>query len=135
MNLSSFHVGSTPGIRTTDFHVGRYRLAKHLGTTSLNALDADPKYARQLLLEEPSEFQSGRIPIFVCERCAGLDCGATTVAVEILEGVVTWSQFGREVPDRDSLLVSEIDARTGPFHFDLTEYRSALRPYTRARPR
>ena len=133
MRLSSFRVGNTPGIRTSDFHIGRYCLAKHFATSAVNALDASPKYARQLLLAEPSDFPSGRIPIFVCECCAGLDCGATTVAVEIGDGVVTWQDFGREVPYENDLIVSEVHARTGPFHFDLTDYRSALLPYTRRR--
>jgi hypothetical protein len=133
MKLSSFRVGTTPGVRTTDFHIGRYCLAKHFATSEVNALDANPKYARQLLLAEPSDFPSGRIPIFVCERCAGLDCGATTVAVTIGDGVVTWQDFGIEVPYGDNLIVSEVYARSGPFHFDLTDYRSALLPYGRRR--
>lgn len=62
-----------------------------------------------------------------------LDCGATTVAVKIGDGVVTWQDFGIEVPAGDNLVVSEVYARTGPFHFDLTDYRSALIPYTRRR--
>lgn len=133
MKLSSFHVGNTPGIQTTDFHIGRYCLAKHLGTSEVNAVAASPRYARQLLLLEPSEFRSGRVPIFVCECCGGLDCGATTVAVEICDGIVTWQEFGRESPGEEELFVPELYARTGPFYFDLTDYRSALRPYTRSR--
>lgn len=133
MRLSSFQVGYTPGMRSVDFHVGRYRLAKHLGTTRLNALDADPKYARQLLLEEPSDFPSRRVPLFVCERCADLDCGAITVAVDIAAGVVTWAEFGQEAPYEGSLSVPDVYARTGPFFFDAVEYRSALLPYARRR--
>jgi hypothetical protein len=133
MKLSSFHIGNTPGVRTTDFHVGRYCLAKHFAISAINALDASPKYARQLLLEEPSDFPSGRVPIFVCECCADLACGARTVAVEIADDIVTWRDFGLEAPYGETLVVPEIYARTGPFYFDLTAYRSALRPYTRAR--
>jgi hypothetical protein len=133
MKLSSFRVGNTPGIRTSDFHIGRYCLAKHFATSAVNALDAGAKYARQLLLAEPSDFPSGRVPVFVCECCADLGCGATTVAVEIADGIVTWQDFGIEVPYGDNPIVSEVYARTGPFHFDLTDYRSALLPYCRRR--
>lgn len=133
MKLSSFRVGNTPGVRSTDFHIGRYCLAKHFATSAMNAIDASTKYARQLLLTEPSDFPSGRVPIFVCECCAGLDCGATTVAVKIGDGVVTWQDFRMEAPYDEGRVVSEVYARTGPFHFDLVDYRSALLPYTRHR--
>src|SRR5512147_153210 len=116
MRLSSFHVGNTPGIRTTDFHVGRYCLAKHFATSAVNGLDVDPKYARQLLRDVASDFASGRVPLFVCERCASLDCGAITVAVEVDSGVVTWRDFAIEAPCQAELTVPEIYARTGPFY-------------------
>lgn len=135
LKLSSFHVGNTPGIRTSDFHVGRYRLAKHLGTSLLSVVDAAPEYTRQLLLDAPSAFPSGRIAIFVCQCCASLDCGAITVAVEVANGVVTWKDFGNEAPDPDPPYVPELYARTGPFYFEETAYRSALLPYARQRGR
>ena len=133
VKLSSFHIGNTLGVGTADFHIGRYRLAKHLRISGVSALEASPKYGRQLLLDAPSDFTSGRVPLFVCACCADLSCGATTVAVEIADGVVVWKDFGREAPYSDQVVVPEIYARTGPFHFDLTEYRSAVLPYTRGR--
>jgi hypothetical protein len=133
VKLSSFYIGSTPGIRTSDFHVGRYRLAKHLGTSSINVVDASPEYTRQLLLDVPSAFPSGRVAIFVCERCAGLDCGAITVAIEVENGIVTWKDFGNEAPGSEPPSFPDLYARTGPFYFDETAYRSALRPHARGR--
>ncbi|HET9957268.1 MAG TPA: hypothetical protein VFQ61_22375 [Polyangiaceae bacterium] len=126
-------MANTPGIHTSDFHIGRYRLAKHFATSAINALDVDPKYARQLLLESASEFPSGRVPLFVCECCADLSCGAITVAVEIADGLVTWRDFGRETPYASVPAFPEIYARTGPFYFELTAYRSTLRPYSHTR--
>ncbi len=134
MKLVSFHVGLTPGFGFSDFHLGRYRLARHLGTKLIGVLDVDPKYARQLLLAEPSDFPSGRVPLYVCECCADLDCGAITVKVVRAEDAFVWSDFAHEAPHAEGPAPStEVLRRTGPFAFDATQYRSALQPYARSR--
>ncbi|MCO7225953.1 hypothetical protein [Pleionea sp. CnH1-48] len=116
-----------------DFKVDSLKLAKHLDITdSLGMLSVDPKYARQLLLKEPSEFLSGRVPLYVCACCADLYCGAVTVAVELIDNMVVWKNFGWEDPDSQDISQSEYMEHTGPFYFEKKPYRNVLYPYTRS---
>ena len=117
----------------SDFCVGRIQLASHLRANGLASVDVDPRFARQLLLKEPSDFASGRVPLFVCECCGDLGCGALTVAVKRLEGEYVWSEFGYEGLDSTSISAGDYIARTGPFAFHPTAYESALLPYARKR--
>jgi hypothetical protein len=115
----------------SDFKIGSIKLASHLGVEGeLSSIDVDPSYARQLLLIENSELGSGRVPLYVCGCCADLGCGATTVLVEDLGVEIRWSQFGQEIYAAGSLYQSDYMKRTGPFHFNKTEYYSAINPYT-----
>lgn len=134
MTSVSFHIGVTEGFSFSDFHLGKYRLAKHLGTSRISALDVDPKYARQMLLMEPSDFPSGRVALYVCECCADLGCGAITVQVERVNESFAWSKFAFEAPYAEGPAEStDVERRTGPFVFDAADYVSALRPYTMPR--
>ena len=114
----------------TDFKVGRYYLAKHFATNQIASVSVDRKYARQLLLKSPSDFESGRVPLYVCELCGDLECGALTVRVDRTESGYRWSEFGWEGPDSPSFSASDRFARTGPFDFESDTYESALGPYT-----
>jgi hypothetical protein len=38
-------------------------------------------YMNRLLLREPSELESGRVPIFVCAECGDIACGALTARI------------------------------------------------------
>lgn len=113
----------------SDFRVGRILLAAHLRASGVASIDVDRKFARQLMLREPSNFASGRVPLFVCECCADLGCGALTVSVHHEGDRVVWSDFAYEGLDESALSGSEDVARTGPFSFDRALYDSALSPY------
>jgi hypothetical protein len=55
--------------------------------------------ARQLRGAAPSEFASGRIPIYVCAECGDLGCGAVTVRVTELDDCFLWSELSIESYD------------------------------------
>lgn len=116
------------------FKVGRLVLPRHwgLGEWEVSALTR-PGVAKQLCLQVPSEFPSGRIPLYVC-RCGDLQCGAVTVRVSEEGGLIRWAEFGREAPyawegESQELHQSEYMARTGPFEFERDAYRYALSPF------
>lgn len=112
-----------------DFAIGRIVLGKHLGLKDMVcAIGKSRAYARQLRLDETSEFPSGRVPLFICP-CGDLECGALTVALTATERHVTWSDFGREAPGT-TINQDEILKRLGPFTFDRDAYRYALSAYT-----
>lgn len=115
-----------------DFKIGKLNLAVHLDVgKSIGVLSVDKRYAKQLLLKEASELESGRIPLYVCECCADLGCGAITVLIEQKDGCITWSDFRSEGYAIDEAFQSEYMKRTGPFYFDKEEYFSAILPYSK----
>jgi hypothetical protein len=85
---------------------------------------------RQLLLERPSELETGRLMLYVCPECGHIGCGAITFVAEQQGNLVVWRQFGHEVnyryDDDDSLFDLSEYAGVGPFYFDSTQYREAL---------
>ena len=131
----NFELVSTSSIKLerasfTDYKLGRIVLSKHLAISLVGSLDVSPSYARQLLLREPSDFPSGRVPIFVCELCGDLACGAVVVRVEAEGECFVWSEFGYESPYSDKRSTNVIMDRIGPFRFDAEVYRAALSAYT-----
>lgn len=51
----------------------------------------------ELLGERPGAgLDNGRIPLFVCGECGDLGCGAVTVALDMDQDRITWSQFAWE---------------------------------------
>jgi hypothetical protein len=117
----------------SDFRVGRILLAKHFRASQIASIDVDPRFARQLLLREESDFASGRVPLFVCECCADLECGALTVAVERRDQAILWRDFGYEGHDGRTPTASDEITRTGPFVFDRVQYDSVLTTYAKTR--
>ena len=124
-------VGSDgPSRNTTDYKLGRICLARHLGDPGIASIDVDRRYARQLLLREPSEFEdTARVPLLLCAECADLGCGALTVHVERLGALYVWRDFARAAPYSPELCASEIAARTGPFSFEAAQYESTFLAY------
>jgi len=53
-------------------------------------------YAKQLLLKKPAELENGRVPLYVCNCCADIGCGAVTVKVVQEGDYFVWSSFGYE---------------------------------------
>ena len=130
-----------------EFLVGSYRLARHfdLPLAKPPALGGEPHgfvsvlsdgvpprrrktFARALSLLEPSEFESGRVPLYTC-YCGDLGCGAVTVAVSESGDRVHWSDFGMESNWEAGFSPSDYMKRTGPFEFDRSDYLLALASY------
>jgi hypothetical protein len=48
------------------------------------------------LVEKPSELESGRVPVLVCEMCGDVGCGAFAVHVNLEGGFVRWTDWAYE---------------------------------------
>jgi len=118
-------------LKIVDHHfvVGRHELRKRFGLDewSVSVL-TKPLYARQLCLKCPSDFVSGRVPLYVC-RCGDLECGALTVSVTEQDGTVEWAEFGQEGPSAHTVSQSEYMSRAGPFSFEKAAYIYTLSPF------
>ena len=121
--------GENP-ISYPDFKIGSIALAKHLDVNEEHGvLAVNRVFAKQLLLKEQSELDSNRVPLYVCNCCADLGCGAVTVKVEKVDGFFIWSEFGYENNYEDGFSQSEFMQRTGPYKFKAESYISVIRPY------
>ncbi len=96
---------------------------------SLASVISSKEYTKQLLLKKSSEFKSGRVPLYVCECCENLGCGAFTVKVEKMENFIVWSEFGYEGANSEGISQSEFAQKGGPFYFNVEQYKSALSQY------
>jgi hypothetical protein len=85
---------------------------------------------RQLLLEAPSELQTGRVQLCICPECGDIGCYAFTAVVEESSGLVIWRDFGAEkdwrYDDDDPLIERDEYDSIGPFRFDKEQYRESL---------
>lgn len=123
-------IGENP-ISYPDFKIGSIELAKHLDIKEKHGVLAiNSSFAKQLLLKAPSELKSKRVPLYVCNCCADLGCGALTVKIEKIDGCFIWSDFGYENNYEDSFFQNDFMKRTGPFKFNAEVYLSAVKPYT-----
>ena len=128
---TAYSSGENP-ISYPDFKIGKIELAKHLDIKEEHGILAvNSSFARQLLLKEPSELESKRVPLYVCNCCGDLGCGALTVKVEKIDGGIVWSDFGYENSYEDGFSQSEFMKRTGPFYFNLENYISLVQPYAK----
>lgn len=121
---------SRGGATGSDFRVGRLELSKHFGTPLLASVDVDPSYAKQLLLQQESSILPGWAPLFLCQCCGDLQCGAISVYIEETGAGYIWSSFRYSAPGEVSEHAPLEMERTGPFVFQRDSYRTALLPYT-----
>jgi hypothetical protein len=86
----------------------------------------DRRAARQLLLREPSDLPSGRVPLYVCELCADLGCGCIAVRVTLHEDHVVWSSlcFATNHEATDSEDHPALEMRD--LYFDREQYTTEL---------
>ncbi|WP_448547977.1 hypothetical protein [Thalassotalea fusca] len=118
-------------ISYADFKIGSIELAKHLDVTDLHGvLSVNKKFVNQLLLNETSELESGRVPIYVCNCCGDLGCGALTVKIEFIDGFFVWSDFGYENNYETGFHQNDYMKRTGPFKFSKENYQNTINAYT-----
>jgi hypothetical protein len=91
--------------------------------------DYQQQMIRQLLLEQPSELETGRRLLYVCPECGDVGCGAITVVVEEEDDCFVWSQFAVErdweIEDLPMLDPTGYE-HFGPYRFDKRQYREAL---------
>jgi hypothetical protein len=84
------------------------------------------KVVSQLLAEIPSDLESGRIPVLVCEECGDVGCGAFTVRV-VREGEhVKWTDWAFE-NGRDPAEEMTWPTRPGDLIFDQKIYEIEIR--------
>jgi hypothetical protein len=84
---------------------------------------------KQLLLEEPSELETGRRLLYMCPECGDVGCGALTAVVRREDDNFIWAEFGVErdwrvenLPFVDLAGFEEV----GPYRFEVSQYRDAL---------
>ena len=97
--------------------------------------DATDTILNQLLGQEPSALQSGRVPVLVCEECGDTGCGAFAVRVSLETNLVRWSDWayenGREPagpvewPTRNRTTLSLIGINTKTNFVERPEYRTS----------
>jgi hypothetical protein len=106
-----------------------------LGASFPNAL-SEAIYLRGLLLDHPSYLETGRYEIYVCPLCGDIGCGSNTAEIETEGDRVVWRDFAIEVDYwfDDSSEVFQKRYQTGPFEFDLNQYRQALLAWPVGRP-
>ena len=86
--------------------------------------EIERQYFCRLLLREPSELDSGRVPLFICPECADLGCGCLTVRIVKYDDCFTWTEFGYENNYEEGIVEAYPNIRD--FAFQKTEYYDAL---------
>ncbi|MWC29357.1 oxidoreductase [Paenibacillus sp. MMS18-CY102] len=74
----------------------------------------------KLLLNAPSELESGRYMLFVCPMCADLGCGAITVSIQREEELAVWKDFRCEDGENSTSI------HLGPFKFEWPKYEKTI---------
>lgn len=117
------------GNRLTHQFVGR--LGTHpsqlspLGWSSATAAHR-AKVVAQFLAEGPSELESGRVPVLVCEECGDVGCGAFAVRV-VREGeLIKWTDWAYE-NGCDPAQELTWPTQPGDLVFDRSKYESEIR--------
>lgn len=84
------------------------------------------KVVAQFLAEAPSDLESGRIPVLVCEDCGDVGCGAITVRVVREGDLIKWTNWAIE---NDCEPAREVTwpTRPGDFIFKQKEYEAEIR--------
>ncbi len=96
-----------------------------LGLSSANE-NYRAKVVAQFLAEAPSDLESGRIPVLVCEDCGDVGCGAFTVRV-VREGeLIKWTDWAFENGNEPAQEITW-PTRPGDFTFDRKEYEIEIR--------
>ncbi len=84
------------------------------------------RYTRQLLLRAPSELSSERCPLYVCERCGDLGCGAVAVRVTEVEDCFVWSELSVESFTGGSPVRWHAETDERAFYFAREDYLAAI---------
>jgi hypothetical protein len=82
------------------------------------------QFARWLLLREPSELPSRRVPLYICPECGDLGC--QSLSTRVIEGLdrFVWTDLAYEA-SHDVGPATEVLA-VGPFSFEKRAYQAAI---------
>ncbi len=87
-------------------------------------------FARQLLLEASGDHRlEGRAQIYACRECLDINCGGIAVKVTAVGNRVRWESFEKFWPDYETDSFEFEPIHAGPYEFDLSQYRSALKRF------
>lgn len=116
------------GVPLARHFIGR-KGAHPSGVSPLGWSPGSPEARRrvdELLGESPSELESGRVPVLVCEECGDIGCGAIAVRVIVKADQVTWTDWAWENGYEDARDL-EWASRPADWVFDWTAYAKAIR--------
>jgi hypothetical protein len=97
----------------------------NLGFSSASR-DGRAETVAEFLLETPSELESGRVPVLVCELCGDIGCGAFAVHITREADHIVWSDWAYE-NGYEPARPLEWPVQPGNLVFDLVEYEDAIR--------
>lgn len=84
------------------------------------------EYDRHILnvfrLKEKSQINDGRVMLYVCPECGGIDCGAITASIKDYGNRIIWKDFGFETDNGLSETYEQIQA----IEFERSSYFSAF---------
>lgn len=80
----------------------------------------------QLLGQQRSTLQSGRVPLLMCEECGDIGCGALAVRISVETDRVQWSDWAYE-NGREPAQPVEWPTKPDDFVFDRPLYENELR--------
>lgn len=83
-------------------------------------------YVKQLLLRERSALPSGRCPLYVCECCTDLGCGAVCVRVTEVDDCYVWSELSVESFDGAWPVAWRDERLERAFYFARADYLGAI---------
>jgi len=80
--------------------------------------------ARWLLLREPSELPSGRVPLYICPECGDLGCQTLSARVIEEHDRFVWTELAYEANYDPGPATAFLEV--GPFSFEKRAYQAAI---------
>ena len=82
------------------------------------------RFARSLLLREPSTLPSGRVPLYICAECGDLGCQTLSARVVLEDDWFTWTEFAYEADYDHGPATAFLAIRS--FKFERHTYEASL---------
>jgi hypothetical protein len=103
-------------------------VGENIGCLGWWPVKAEAEHLERLKDRAPADLPSGRVSLYVCPVCGGLDCGAVTVRITREGDDLVWSDFAweREADLDDYAPYPRGIPGVGPFRFDRAQYRRTL---------
>jgi len=101
-----------------------------VGVLGWQRQEDDEQAVGELILRRPSPpVLQGRVALFVCPECAGIDCGAVTVRITRSDDAYKWAGFTFENDYDPAMTDSNKLESLGPFLFEPAHYESLLQRF------